>query len=144
VSTSETPAGHGDKKSAGKSWNQMPRTSRSMASRQKREWDTGGRGRGLQTHGSHRKKQSSLRLRSMDAIAGAFSYSRCYGAMWVVCLGHTRCWCCLLSAQLLTVAGSLAHLSIGAWMPLLLLPLLAGPETQGHGHASLVLLIGSR
>jgi hypothetical protein len=36
-----TPAGHRDKESMGKGWDQVPRANRNMVGRQEREWDRG-------------------------------------------------------------------------------------------------------
>jgi hypothetical protein len=55
VSISVTPAGHGDKESTGKSWDQVPTAIRGMLGRLAREQDRRGRGRRLHIYGSHRK-----------------------------------------------------------------------------------------
>jgi hypothetical protein len=69
-----TPAGYGDKKSIGESWDQVPRPNRGIAGRQARKQDREGRKRGLQMHGSNRKQQYGLRHGLQDARAGTFRF----------------------------------------------------------------------
>jgi hypothetical protein len=79
VSASTTPADHGDKEYAGESWDKVSRVNTGMVCRQAKEQDTGGRGRRLWTHGSHRKERSSLRAGAMATKVGAFSF---LGYLW--------------------------------------------------------------